>query len=164
MLSKVTEHPYEMPLCFSPALALLLTEVCRVCIFFLFLDWRQAQLFSHFHTTLTLSSCSLVQLLCKTPKCRLRSLDCYVSQRFFNGISFDSQTLMKFPIQTILELKDHPNRKEKSARGLTLFQLQDFECDLFDSLSSNLSSAIPHQHWRDHRFHSCIWCNILKNF
>ncbi|XP_026993037.2 ribosomal protein S6 kinase-related protein [Tachysurus fulvidraco] len=97
MLTKVTEHPYEIPLSFSPALALLLTE-----------------------------------LLCKTPVCRLRCLERYRSQRFFNGVSFDSQVLMKYPIQTILELKDHPNRPEKSMRGLTCEQLLNFECDLFD--------------------------------
>ncbi|XP_017345693.1 ribosomal protein S6 kinase-related protein isoform X2 [Ictalurus punctatus] len=113
MLTKVTEYPYEMPLSFSPALALLLTE-----------------------------------LLCKTPMHRLRCLERYMSQRFFNGVSFDSQVLMKIPIQPILELKNHPNRPEKSMRGLTYDQLQNFECDLFDAASSNtdLSPAIPHQH------------------
>ncbi|KAG7322176.1 hypothetical protein KOW79_015034 [Hemibagrus wyckioides] len=113
MLSKVTEHPYEMPESFSPALALLLTE-----------------------------------LLCKTPMRRLRCLERYRTQRFFNGVSFDSQVLMKFPIQPILELKDHPNRLEKSTRGLTFDQLQNFECDLFDPPSSatDVSPAVPHQH------------------
>ncbi|XP_053503801.1 ribosomal protein S6 kinase-related protein [Ictalurus furcatus] len=113
MLTKVTEYPYEMPLSFSPALALLLTE-----------------------------------LLCKTPMHRLRCLERYMSQRFFNGVSFDSQVLMKIPIQPILELKDHPNRPEKSMRGLTYDQLQNFECNLFEAPSSNtdLSPAIPHQH------------------
>ncbi|XP_053543341.1 ribosomal protein S6 kinase-related protein isoform X3 [Ictalurus punctatus] len=88
------------------------------------------------------------ELLCKTPMHRLRCLERYMSQRFFNGVSFDSQVLMKIPIQPILELKNHPNRPEKSMRGLTYDQLQNFECDLFDAASSNtdLSPAIPHQH------------------
>lgn len=44
-----------------------------------------------------------VQLLCKTPMRRLRCLERYTSQRFFIGVSFDSQVLMKLPIQAILE-------------------------------------------------------------
>uniref|UniRef100_A0A8B9JT70 Ribosomal protein S6 kinase related a n=1 Tax=Astyanax mexicanus TaxID=7994 RepID=A0A8B9JT70_ASTMX len=75
----------------------------------------------------------LTELLCKNPTCRLRSLERYKSQRFFCGVSFDSQLLTKAPVQPILQLKDHPERLEKSARGLAFEQLQNFDCDLLNS-------------------------------
>ncbi|KAF7699847.1 hypothetical protein HF521_002805 [Silurus meridionalis] len=100
-----------MPLNFSPALALLLTE-----------------------------------LLCRTP---VRQMHCLVlcESEVFNGISFDSRVLMMFPIQAVTELRDHPNRPEKSMRESTYKQLQSFECELFDPCFSltELSPAIPEQ-------------------
>ncbi|XP_072548353.1 ribosomal protein S6 kinase-related protein-like [Salminus brasiliensis] len=86
----------------------------------------------------------LTELLCKTPTHRLRCLERFKSQRFFSGVSFDSQMLTKAPVQPIIQLKDHPERPEKSARGLTFEQLQNFDCDLLDSptdLSQSLANA-----------------------
>lgn len=51
-------------------------------------------------------------------------------------MSFDSQMLQKSPIEPILELKNHPDRQEKSMRGLSLDLLQNFECDLLNSAST----------------------------
>nr|XP_055052109.1 ribosomal protein S6 kinase-related protein isoform X1 [Misgurnus anguillicaudatus] len=78
----------------------------------------------------------LIELLCKIPTRRLRSLELFQNQRFFHGMSFDSQMLQKSPIAPILELKDHPDRQEKSTRGLSLDLLQNFECDLLNSSST----------------------------
>ncbi|KAI4880580.1 hypothetical protein NFI96_018138, partial [Prochilodus magdalenae] len=84
----------------------------------------------------------LTELLCKTPTRRLCCLERFKRQKFFISISFDSQLLMKAPIQPILQLKDHPERLEKSARGLTLEQFQNFDCDLLD-LPTDLSQTLP---------------------
>ncbi|XP_056613302.1 ribosomal protein S6 kinase-related protein isoform X2 [Triplophysa dalaica] len=46
------------------------------------------------------------------------------------------EMLQKSPIEPILELKNHPDRQEKSMRGLSLDLLQNFECDLLNSPST----------------------------
>ncbi|XP_057207383.1 RAC serine/threonine-protein kinase isoform X2 [Triplophysa rosa] len=101
MLTRVTEHPYDMPAGLSPDLAFL-----------------------------------LIELLCRIPTHRLRCLEHFRNQRYFRGMSFDSQMLQKSPIEPILELKNHPDRQEKSMRGLSLDLLQNFECDLLNSSST----------------------------
>ncbi|KAK7156234.1 hypothetical protein R3I94_006345 [Phoxinus phoxinus] len=78
----------------------------------------------------------LIELLCKFPTRRLRCLEHFQSQKFFRGMSFDSQLLQKRPIKPILELKNHPERSERSMRGLSSDLLQNFECDLLNSPSS----------------------------
>ncbi|XP_016124044.1 putative serine/threonine-protein kinase F31E3.2 [Sinocyclocheilus grahami] len=78
----------------------------------------------------------LIELLCKIPTRRLHCLELFQSQKFFHGMSFDSQLLQKSPIEPILELKNHPDRPERSMRGLTLDLLQNFECDLLNSPST----------------------------
>ncbi|XP_016321003.1 uncharacterized serine/threonine-protein kinase SgK494-like [Sinocyclocheilus anshuiensis] len=78
----------------------------------------------------------LIELLCKIPTRRLRCLELFQSQKFFHGMSFDSQLLQKSPIEPILELKNHPDRPERSMRGLSLDLLQNFECDLLNSPST----------------------------
>ncbi|XP_052432281.1 ribosomal protein S6 kinase-related protein isoform X2 [Carassius gibelio] len=78
----------------------------------------------------------LIELLCKIPTRRLRCLELFQSQKFFHGMSFDSQLLQKSPIEPILELKNHPDRPERSMRGLSLDLLQNFECDLQNSPSN----------------------------
>uniref|UniRef100_A0A671PRZ6 Ribosomal protein S6 kinase related a n=1 Tax=Sinocyclocheilus anshuiensis TaxID=1608454 RepID=A0A671PRZ6_9TELE len=45
----------------------------------------------------------LIELLCKIPTRRLRCLELFQSQKFFHGMSFDSQLLQKSPIEPILE-------------------------------------------------------------
>ncbi|RXN03892.1 putative serine threonine kinase-like protein [Labeo rohita] len=79
----------------------------------------------------------LIELLCKIPTRRLRCLELYQNQKFFHGMSFDSQLLQKSPIKPILELKNHPDRPERSMRGLSLDLLQNFECDLLNSPSTS---------------------------
>ncbi|XP_058600829.1 ribosomal protein S6 kinase-related protein isoform X2 [Onychostoma macrolepis] len=78
----------------------------------------------------------LMELLFKIPTRRLRCLELFQSQKFFHGMSFDSQLLQKSPIEPILELKNHPDRPERSMRGLSLDLLQNFECDLLNSPST----------------------------
>ncbi|XP_051535992.1 ribosomal protein S6 kinase-related protein-like [Myxocyprinus asiaticus] len=78
----------------------------------------------------------LIELLCKIPTRRMRCLEHFQSQRFFHGMPFDSQLLQKNPVEPILELKNHPDREEKSMRGLSLDLLQNFECDLLNSPST----------------------------
>ncbi|XP_059370660.1 ribosomal protein S6 kinase-related protein isoform X2 [Carassius carassius] len=78
----------------------------------------------------------LIELLCKIPTRRLRCLELFQSQKFFHGMSFDSQLLQKSPIEPILELKNHPDRPERSMRGLSLDLVQNFECDLQNSPSN----------------------------
>ncbi|XP_048016211.1 ribosomal protein S6 kinase-related protein isoform X2 [Megalobrama amblycephala] len=78
----------------------------------------------------------LIELLCKIPMRRLRCLEHFQSQKFFRGMSFDSQMLQNHPIKPILELKNHPDRSERSMRGLSSDLLQNFECDLLNSPST----------------------------
>lgn len=94
--------------------------------------------------------CFLAQLLCKSPAQRLHCLERFKMQRFFFGTSFDSQLLQKTPMELILELKKHPDRPEKARRGVTSDPFQNFDYDLFSSLSSptdlspTLVNAEPH--------------------
>uniref|UniRef100_A0A3Q3XBK3 Protein kinase domain-containing protein n=1 Tax=Mola mola TaxID=94237 RepID=A0A3Q3XBK3_MOLML len=64
MLRRVRNFPYEMPLSFSPPLALLVTE-----------------------------------LLCKTPSRRLRNLERFQRQTFFQGTTFDLALLQRQPVE-----------------------------------------------------------------
>uniref|UniRef100_A0A671QIB3 Ribosomal protein S6 kinase related a n=1 Tax=Sinocyclocheilus anshuiensis TaxID=1608454 RepID=A0A671QIB3_9TELE len=68
----------------------------------------------------------LLELLCKIPTRRLQRLELFQSQTFFHGMPFDSQLLQQSPIQPILELKNRPDRPERSMRGLSLDLLQNF--------------------------------------
>uniref|UniRef100_A0A672K1U5 Ribosomal protein S6 kinase related a n=1 Tax=Sinocyclocheilus grahami TaxID=75366 RepID=A0A672K1U5_SINGR len=68
----------------------------------------------------------LLELLCKIPTRRLQHLERFQSQTFFHGMPFDSQLLQQSPIQPILELKNRPDRPERSMRGLSLDLLQNF--------------------------------------
>ncbi|KAG5269354.1 hypothetical protein AALO_G00201070 [Alosa alosa] len=78
----------------------------------------------------------LTDLLCKIPAQRLHCLERFKMQRFFFGTSFDSQLLQKTPMELILELKNHPDRPEKARRGVTSDPFQNFDYDLFSSLST----------------------------
>ncbi|XP_066534769.1 ribosomal protein S6 kinase-related protein isoform X2 [Hoplias malabaricus] len=53
-----------------------------------------------------------------------------------------TELLTRTPVEAILQLKAHPERLEKSARGLTYEQLQNFDCDLLDSPTDLLQTEI----------------------
>lgn len=71
----------------------------------------------------------VTQLLCKNPGNRLRNLESFKLQTFFQGTSFDSQILQKKPLDVILELRTHPDWTAKAARGLSLDYFDNFDCD-----------------------------------
>ncbi|XP_039527193.1 ribosomal protein S6 kinase-related protein [Pimephales promelas] len=84
----------------------------------------------------------LIELLCKFPTRRLRCLEHFQGQKFFHGMSFDSQLLQKRPVKPILELKNHPDRSERSMRGLSSDLLKNFECDLLNSPSTPVDLSL----------------------
>ncbi|XP_031153478.1 ribosomal protein S6 kinase-related protein [Sander lucioperca] len=71
----------------------------------------------------------LTELLCKNPLNRLRNLECFKTQAFFRGTSFDSLILQKMPVKVILELRTHPDWTSKAMRGLSLDYFANFDCD-----------------------------------
>ncbi|XP_047449854.1 ribosomal protein S6 kinase-related protein isoform X2 [Mugil cephalus] len=71
----------------------------------------------------------LTELLCKNPANRLRNLECFKMQPFFRGTSFDPYILQKTPVKFILELRTHPDWADKSKRGPSLDELDNFDCD-----------------------------------
>lgn len=99
-------------------------------------EWSTTLLFTHILKPKTLCDSVQMQLLCRIPTRRLRCLEHFQSQKFFHGMSFDSQLLQKRPIKPILELKNHPDRSERSMRGLSSDLLKNFECDLLNSPST----------------------------
>uniref|UniRef100_A0A8C9XH62 Ribosomal protein S6 kinase related a n=1 Tax=Sander lucioperca TaxID=283035 RepID=A0A8C9XH62_SANLU len=63
----------------------------------------------------------LTELLCKNPLNRLRNLECFKTQAFFRGTSFDSLILQKMPVKVILELRTHPDWTSKCNSCLFLY-------------------------------------------
>lgn len=113
MLRKVRTFPYEIPLSFSPPLALLITEVI---IYYKTLksigrillhasistncsDWL---VWCHILTYTRFS----VQLLCKTPSRRLKTLERFKRQTFFHGTTFDLALLQRHPVEVTDECLD----------------------------------------------------------
>lgn len=92
MLRKVRSFPYEMPLSFSPPLALLITEVITQNLIKLL---PNKLLWYHITTYIRFS----VQLLCKTPIRRLRTLERFKRQTFFHGTTFDLALLQRQPVE-----------------------------------------------------------------
>ncbi|XP_074536068.1 ribosomal protein S6 kinase-related protein-like [Halichoeres trimaculatus] len=71
----------------------------------------------------------LTELLCKNPANRLRNLESFKMQAFFRGTSFDCLILQKTPVKSILELRTHSDWTAKAMRGLSLDDLDNFDCD-----------------------------------
>lgn len=99
MLRKVRSFPYEMPLSLSSPLALLITEVIIYCISAKQrASWTVRSSSAHFP----------VQLLCKTPSRRLRTLDRFQRQTFFRGSTFDLDLLQRQPMEVTDETSECP--------------------------------------------------------
>lgn len=97
MLRKVRSFPYEMPLSLSSPLALLITEVIIYCISAKQrASWTVRSSSAHFP----------VQLLCKTPSRRLRTLDRFQRQTFFRGSTFDLDLLQRQPMEVTDETSE----------------------------------------------------------
>lgn len=104
MLRKVRSFPYEMPLSFSPPLALLITEVIAQLVITLLVNIELNTPCTGVYPLLSLvcsasSTLFSVQLLCKTPCRRLRTLERFKRQSFFNGASFDLVLLQRQPVE-----------------------------------------------------------------
>lgn len=107
MLRKVRSFPYEMPLSFSPPLALLITEVITQSIIILLQNiqiYTSAPVSTNCSVWLVLCNimtymCFSVQLLCKTPTRRLRTLERFKRQTFFYGTTFDLALLQRQPVE-----------------------------------------------------------------
>lgn len=107
MLRKVRSFPYEMPLSFSPPLALLITEVITQIVITLLLNIQlNTTCTSVYHLLPSSSTHFSVQLLCKTPSRRLRTLERFKRQSFFYGTSFDLVLLQRQPVEVTVRCLD----------------------------------------------------------